>query len=107
MLDFGWAELLVLVAVAVFVIGPKDIPNIMYGLGRVIRRLQYIRFAVSQQFDEIMNTGDIEELRKGVNFETSRSEETARQQVEMDEDAEEHLHASVQEGEDNDDAASR
>jgi sec-independent protein translocase protein TatB len=74
-LDFGWAELLIIVAVAVFVIGPKDIPKIMYGLGRMLRRVQYIKYAVSQQFDDIMNTGDIEELRKGVNFETARSKE--------------------------------
>lgn len=86
MLDFGWAELLIIVAVAVFVIGPKDIPKIMYGLGRFMRRLQYIRFAVSQQFDEIMNAGDIEDLRKGVNFETARSD--AAVQDEIDEDGE-------------------
>ena len=85
MLDFGWAELLIIVAVAVFVIGPKDIPNIMYGLGRIMRRLQYIRFAVSQQFDEIMNAGDVEELRKGVNFEEARSKEAVQDEVELDE----------------------
>ena len=83
MLDFGWAELLVLVAVAVFVIGPKDIPNVMYGLGRLVRRVQYIRYAISQQFDDIMNVGDIEELRKGVNFE---AKEDTTHEAEFDED---------------------
>jgi len=76
MLDFGWAELLIIVAVAVFVIGPKDIPKMMYGLGRVLRRVQYVRFAVSKQFEDMMEAGDLEELRKGkvggVNFEESR-----------------------------------
>lgn len=86
MLDFGWAELLLIVAVAVFVIGPKDIPKMMYGLGRLVRRVQYIRFAVSQQFDEMMNTGDIEELRKGVNFETARKADDIAAESEMDED---------------------
>lgn len=88
MLDFGWAELLLIVAVAVFVIGPKDIPNIMYGLGRVMRRVQYIRFAVSQQFDELMQAGDVDELRKGVNFETSRQQDDIDVESEMDEDIE-------------------
>lgn len=86
MLDFGWAELLIIVAVAVFVIGPKDIPNIMYGLGRIMRRIQYIRYAVSQQFDDIMNSGDIEELRKGVNFEAARSDESVNAEIEEDDD---------------------
>lgn len=85
MLDFGWAELLILVAVAVFVIGPKDIPNIMYGFGRVVRRFQYIKYAVSQQFDEIMNVGDIEELRKGVNFE-HRDQSDVNNEIAEDED---------------------
>lgn len=86
MLDFGWAELLIIVAVAVFVIGPKDIPNIMYGLGRLVRRIQYMKYAVSQQFDDLMNTSDIEELRKGVNFETSRTKDDVAQEKSEDED---------------------
>lgn len=85
MLDFGWAELLVLVAVAVFVIGPKDIPNIMYSLGRVLRRIQYVKFAISQQFEDIMNTGDMEELRKGINFEEKRNAQAIKDEAEFDE----------------------
>lgn len=75
MLDFGWAELLVLVAVAAIVIGPQDIPKIMYGMGRFVRRFQYVRFAISQQFDDVLKAGDIEELRKGVNFEVPSTDE--------------------------------
>jgi len=75
MLDFGWVELLIIIAVGVFVIGPKDIPNIMYGLGRFLRRLQYVKYAISQQFDDILKAGDIEELRRGVNFEARESDE--------------------------------
>lgn len=69
MFDVSWSEILVIVAIAVLVIGPKDVPKIMYNVGRFFRRLQYIRFAMSRQFDEILKAGDIEELRKGVNFE--------------------------------------
>ena len=71
----GWAEILVIVAVAVLVIGPQDIPKVLYGLGRLVRRFQYIRFAISQQFDEVLNAGDIEELRRGVNFEAPKTDE--------------------------------
>ncbi|HPD82600.1 MAG: twin-arginine translocase TatA/TatE family subunit [Alphaproteobacteria bacterium] len=86
MLDFGWAELLVVIAVAVFVVGPQDIPKIMYSLGRILRRVQYIRYAVSQQFDDLMNAGDIEELRKGVNFETARKESDVVTEKQQDEE---------------------
>lgn len=86
MLDFGWAELLIIVAVAVFVIGPKDIPNIMYGLGRLVRRIQYIKFAISQQFDDLMNSHDVEEIRKGVNFETARKNDDIANEKSEDEE---------------------
>ncbi len=66
MLDFSWAELFVIIVVALVVIGPKDIPQIMHALGRFVRRLQYVRFAMSQQFDDFMKDHDLEEIRKGV-----------------------------------------
>ena len=73
MFGIGWSELLVIVLIAVMVIGPKDIPKVMYQIGRFARRLQYVKFAMSQQFDDILRAGDIEELRKGVNFEANKS----------------------------------
>lgn len=75
MFGIGWSEILVIVLIAVLVIGPKDIPKIMYQVGRFARRLQYVKFAMSQQFDDILKAGDIEELRKGVNFEASKTDE--------------------------------
>ncbi|MEM9469183.1 MAG: twin-arginine translocase TatA/TatE family subunit [Pseudomonadota bacterium] len=85
MLDFGWAELLLIIIIAVFVIGPKDIPAVMQSLGRIMRRLQYIRFSVSKQFDEFMNAADIEELRNGVNFEQKITPDQVVDEQEQDE----------------------
>lgn len=64
MLDFAWSELLVVIAVAVLVIGPKDIPKVMRGLGQLMRRVQYLKFALSQQFEDLMKETDLEELRQ-------------------------------------------
>ena len=89
MFGIDWSEMLVIVVIAVVVIGPKDIPKIMYQLGRIARRLQYAKFAMSQQFDEILKVGDIEELRKGVNFE-------ARNMDEKSADVEGHDHHIIQ-----------
>jgi sec-independent protein translocase protein TatB len=86
MFDVGWSEILVIVVIAVLVIGPKDIPNILYQVGRFFRRFQYMRFAMSQQFDDILRAGDIEELRKGVNFEAPRDENKIADEMTMDED---------------------
>ena len=65
MLDFSLAELLLVIALSVLVIGPKEIPALMQGLGRIVRRFQYVKFALSQQFDEFMREHDLDELRKG------------------------------------------
>ena len=69
MLDFGWAELFLIMAVSVLVIGPNEIPNLMRGLGRLFRRFQYMKYAITQQFDEFMEVGDIKDLQDSVNFE--------------------------------------
>lgn len=95
MFDVGWSEILVIAVIAVFVIGPKDIPKIMYQCGRLMRRLQYVRFAMSQQFDDLLKAGDIEELRKGVNFEAPKTNEK-----ESDEDEELFVPESLPKAED-------
>ena len=59
MLDFGFPELLMIVAVLILVVGPKQIPEIMYNLGRIMRRLSYMRFALSRQFEDFMHDMDV------------------------------------------------
>jgi sec-independent protein translocase protein TatB len=63
MLDFAWSELLVVIAVAVIVIGPKQLPEVLYGLGRIVRRMQYMKFALSKQFEDFMEQADLKEMR--------------------------------------------
>lgn len=64
MLDFSWSELLLVAVVAILAIGPKQLPEVMHGLGRIVRRLQYMRFALSKQFDDFMEQSDLNEMRK-------------------------------------------
>ena len=72
-LDFGWTELILIMALAVLVIGPNEIPAMMRGLGRIMRRVQYIKYAVSQQFDDFMKDSDMEDIGASVNFEENRN----------------------------------
>ena len=69
MLDFGWPELFLIIAIAILVIGPDEIPVVMVTLGRVMRRLSYVRYAISQQFEDVMRDADLDDIRKSVNFE--------------------------------------
>ena len=92
MLDFGWPEMFLIMAVAVIVIGPNEIPALMVGLGRIVRRLQYIKYAISQQFDDVMREADLDDIRKSVNFEAQNFEKEhgieAFDEAEADEDIE-------------------
>lgn len=69
MFGLSFVEFLLIAVVAVLVIGPKEMPAVLYGLGRAVRRLQYVKYAFSQHFDDFMKTHDLDELRRGVNFE--------------------------------------
>jgi sec-independent protein translocase protein TatB len=80
---FSWAEIFLTSAVALIVIGPKDIPKVLYQIGRFARRLQYVKFAMSQQFEDFLKEHDLEDIRHDVNFE-------ARNRAEIDADEEYH-----------------
>lgn len=77
MFDIGWAELLIIGAVAVLVIGPNELPAVMRMFGRAMRRLHYIRYAFSQQFEDFMKEADLADIRKQVNFEEKDFDEAA------------------------------
>lgn len=79
MMDFSWSELFVIIALAIILIGPDEIPGLMVTLGRIVRRLQYMRFAITQQFDDIMRDADLDEIRKSVNFEASDDTDEAEE----------------------------
>lgn len=81
MLDFGFAELLLIIALAILLIGPKEIPSLMLALGRIVRRLQYVRFAFSQQFEDFMRESDLEDIRRAVNFEERNTDEAAEDEA--------------------------
>ena len=63
MFDFSFAELFIVIAVAIFLIGPKDIPGLLKGLGQAVRRLQYIRYSMTAQFEKFMDDNDLNEIR--------------------------------------------
>lgn len=68
-LDVGWSEVFLIAIVTILVLGPQEIPKVMHMLGRVARRLHYVRFAFSQQFEDMMKDAGLDDLRLRVNFE--------------------------------------
>ncbi|MEZ5814114.1 MAG: twin-arginine translocase TatA/TatE family subunit [Alphaproteobacteria bacterium] len=83
MLDFGWAELFLIMGVGVLVIGPNEIPGLMRGMGRLFRRFQYMKHSLSAQFDDFM---DMEGLNEAVNFEARAPQDNEFDEAAEDED---------------------
>lgn len=79
MFDIAWAELLVVAVVAVLAIGPKELPAVMRTLGRAVRRLQYMKYALSQQFEDFLHQQDLEELRRDVTYRPTTQAATERE----------------------------
>lgn len=75
MFDLSFPELAVVALLALLVFGPQELGRIMYGLGRIMRRLQYLRFALSQQFEDFMQKAGESDPAAQVNFEAGRRPE--------------------------------
>ncbi|WP_342642281.1 Sec-independent protein translocase protein TatB [Rhodoligotrophos ferricapiens] len=67
MFEISATELLVIAAVALVVIGPKDLPDMLRGLGRFVRKLRNMAGDFQRQLDQ----AGFEDVRKG--FEEVRS----------------------------------
>jgi len=58
MFDIGWTEMLVLGVVALLVLGPRELPNMLRTLGRYARQMRDIASEFRTQVNEISNEID-------------------------------------------------
>jgi sec-independent protein translocase protein TatB len=66
MFDIGWSELLVIGVVAIIVVGPKDLPKLMRGIGFYAGKLRRAATDFQRQFEEAMRESEMEEVRKSI-----------------------------------------
>lgn len=85
MFDLAWSELLVVAVIAVLAIGPKELPTVMRTIGRFVRRIQYMKYAMSQQFEDFMQQQDLNELRAQA-VSSADGDSAAEAEAEADED---------------------
>ena len=64
MFDISWTELLVIGVVALIAIGPKELPRVLYQMGRWIRRLRLMAGEFQHHFSDMMREAELEELRR-------------------------------------------
>ena len=62
----GAAELIVIAAVALIVVGPKDLPLLMRKIGGFMSRMRGLASEFRASFDEMARQAELDELRKEV-----------------------------------------
>ena len=64
--EIGATELMVIAAVALIVVGPKDLPMLMRKLGQFIARLRGMANEFRASFDDMARQSELDDLRKEV-----------------------------------------
>lgn len=66
MFDLSWGEVLMIGAVALIVIGPKDLPGALRTLGRILGKARRMAGEFQSQFNEALREADLDQVRRDV-----------------------------------------
>ncbi len=66
MFDIAWSELALIAAVALIVIGPKDLPRVMRTAGQWVRKARGMAAEFQRNLDDMMREAELDEIRKEV-----------------------------------------
>lgn len=66
MFDIAWSEFMLIGAVALVVIGPKDLPKAMRTVGQAVGKIRRMASEFQGQFNEAMREAELHDLKKQV-----------------------------------------
>ena len=66
MLDVGWQELLVIAIVAIIVVGPRELPQLMRSVGRWMGKARRMAREFQYNIEEIGREAELDGLRKDI-----------------------------------------
>ncbi|HIJ37765.1 MAG TPA: twin-arginine translocase subunit TatB [Rhodospirillaceae bacterium] len=66
MFDVAWSELALIGAVALVVIGPKDLPRVMRTMGQWTRKARLLAGEFQHNLDEMVRQAELDEVRRQV-----------------------------------------
>jgi sec-independent protein translocase protein TatB len=64
MLDLGWQEFFLIATIAVVVVGPKDIPNVIRTVVSWIRKIRSMARDFQSSIEEVAREAELDEIRK-------------------------------------------
>jgi sec-independent protein translocase protein TatB len=63
---FSWSHIVILLAVALIVVGPKDLPRLMHMAGKWAGKARAMANEFRKSFDEMARQAELDELRKEI-----------------------------------------
>lgn len=66
MFDLSWSELLLIAAIALVVIGPKELPRVLRTIGQSLTKLRRMAGEFQSQFNAAMREAELDEIRNNV-----------------------------------------
>ena len=66
MLDIGWTEILVITVVALFIVGPKDIPKALRTVGIWIGKLKSLSREFQNTVEDAVRDSELDEVKKQI-----------------------------------------
>lgn len=66
MFDIAWSELALIGAVALIVIGPKDLPKVMRTMGQWTRKARLLAGEFHNNIDELIRQAELDDVRRQV-----------------------------------------
>ena len=66
MLDIGWSEMAIIAVVALFVIGPRELPKVLRTLGRYAGKIKAVAREFQDSIDEAVRESELDEVKKQI-----------------------------------------
>lgn len=66
MLDIGWSEMAVIMAVALVVIGPKDLPRLARTIGQWVRKGRSLAAEFQRSIEDMAREAELEDVKKEI-----------------------------------------
>ncbi|MDZ4791356.1 MAG: Sec-independent protein translocase protein TatB [Hyphomicrobiales bacterium] len=66
MFEIGWSELLLIAVVAIVVIGPKELPGVLRGLGKTLNKFRRSADDFRRQFEDSVRDSGFEDIQRDI-----------------------------------------
>jgi len=60
----GWIEVLVIAALALVIVGPKDLPKVLYAIGRIVAKIKSMSQGFMLEFEQIHHLTEVEKMNR-------------------------------------------